>query len=171
MGSIRVYKEEFCPIKLNLCCHNQESASEQHSETSQQTSSPSDVSTPEVVKSSLEVENVQLDRKNYFLELSLSSPEFNTQNERSQSQPLDLDELSYYWNCKISNSGQHKLDLTFRIVDPSNPSKAKTIRTIERNVKVVEMLGLTGNEVKGLKDIVGAAVMMYTFLHWIRILP
>lgn len=161
---IQIYKEETCVVRIDLSCKPQQDTKNQ-SKKQQSNSSFLDaflnVFEPQISESSFS-EEIQLDKKaDYSLELDLSSPEFKVLPSEKQSQSLDLEKLSYRWNCKVNNTGEHKLDLVFRVVEQSDSSKIKKIVEMERDVRVVQIFGLTKEQAENVAKGVAAVAVTY----------
>jgi hypothetical protein len=166
---LQMYKEEACVVKIDLNCNSQSNRSKPKKAQSDPTISEIllEAFKPQINESSLS-EEIQLDKKaNYLLELELSSPEFKVLPDGKQSQALDLEKLSYRWNCKVANTGKHTLDLVFRLVDQSDPSKVQKVIEMERDVKVVQIFGLTKDQAENLAKSVAAVVVAYGFINGI----
>lgn len=165
---VQIYKEEACVVRINLNCKPQNSADKNPNKLQLDSSFLDKLlnAFQPVVNESYLNENIQLDKKtNYSLELDLSSPEFKILPSEKQSQPLDLEELSYRWNCKVNNTGEHKLDLVFRVVEQYDSSKIQKIMEIERDVRVVQIFGLTKDQAENLAKGVAALVVTYGFIN------
>ncbi|WP_193197084.1 hypothetical protein [Nostoc sp. MG11] len=167
---IQIYKEETCVVRIDLSCKPQQDTKNQ-AKKRQSDSSFLDafynIFEPQISESSFS-EKIQLDKKeDYSLELDLSSPEFKILPSEKQSQSLDLEKLSYRWNCKANNTGEHKLDLVFRVVEQSDSSKIQKIVEMERDVRVVQIFGLTKDQAENFAKGVAAVAVTYGLIKGI----
>jgi hypothetical protein len=159
----RIYEEDYCLVDLDLLYKIEKKKSGKL---------PSNLSSQDSEKAQTlwEIEQVKIAGENiYSLELELSSPKFEANPAKKQSQALNSDKLHYTWNCRVSGLGKHRLEFLVRIVDPSSPANPRQIGKKGWDVQVVGIPGLTGKQFRVLLSVL--PILSLSWAVFISVLP
>ena len=86
----------------------------------------------------------QQDSQDHFLEVEFLGAGISIDGEKKQRQKAASKNLVFKWNCYFGNSGDHIVDLTFRVVTLNDMIE---LGSIQHKVKVVKLDHLTQRQV------------------------